>query len=258
MAAYRDWLAFHIAAQRGMFIDEVVPAPGRAGTMVFSAREADPMWNVLFVDAVPDACRHEALIARAFAARGREPFWYLTDQDGTTLPDGWQATGQNAWMARGITGAAATLPDGLALQPVVTPAQALRFNRLYGDVYWGAAPPPGAAMPIPEAETWRGGDGGDFDVRHWLLLQGEQTVALLTTLCRQGRGSIYNVGTDPTMTRRGYASHAIRAVLAALAHEGVREVFLLTECDPALEPFYARLGFKTVATGRFFRRREAG
>ncbi len=258
MATYRDWLAFHIAAQRGMFIDEVVPAPGRAGTMVFSARETEPMWNVLFVDAVPDACRHEAQIARAFAARGREPCWYLSDQDGPALPVGWQATGQNAWMAREITGAAGALPDGLALQAVVTPAEALRFNRLYGDVYWGSALPPGAAMPIPDAETWTGGGGGDFDARHWLLLHGEHPVALLTALCRHGRSGIYNVGTDPALTRRGFASHAIRAVLAALARDGVREVFLLTECNPALAPFYARLGFETVATGRFFHRREAG
>ena len=257
MATYRDWLTFHVEAQRGMFIDEVVPAPGRAGTMVFSAREAEPMWNVLFVDAVPDACRHEAEIARAFAARGREPVWYLPDPDGARLPSLWQETGQNAWMARAADGGPGALPDGLALQPVVTPAQAQRFNRLYGEVFWGAAPPPEAAVPIPEAEAWTGAGGGPFEVRHWLLLHGERPVALATTLCRNGLGSLYNVGTAPAMTRRGYASHAIRAVLAVLARQGIREVFLLTECDPALAPFYARLGFATVATGRFYRRREA-
>jgi N-acetylglutamate synthase-like GNAT family acetyltransferase len=81
---------------------------------------------------------------------------------------------------------------------------------------------------------------------------------MLTTLCRGERAGLYNVGTEPKLTRRGYATLAIRAVLAAERREGLQETFLLTECDPGLEHFYARLGFRTVATGRFYCRREAG
>jgi N-acetylglutamate synthase-like GNAT family acetyltransferase len=99
---------------------------------------------------------------------------------------------------------------------------------------------------------------GAFEACHWLLFRRDQPVVLLTTLRRGERAGLYNVGTDPAMTRRGFASQAIRAALADLQRQGVREVFLLTECDPALAPFYARLGFETVATGQFYRRQDAG
>jgi GNAT superfamily N-acetyltransferase len=257
MSAYREWLAFHIEAQRGMFIDEVVPAPGRAGVMIFSASEAEPMWNLLFVDVPTEACRCEAEIAQAFAARGRQPVWYVPDPEGAALPPSWQATGQNTWMARGTDGVCGVLTEGLALRRVMTPRQAECFNQLYLDVFWGAAPSSDAALPIPETAAWTGVAEGTFEVRHWLLIRGDRPVVLLTTLRRGERAGLYNVGTDPAMTRRGFASQAIRAVIDELQRQGVQEVFLLTECDPALAPFYARLGFGTVATGQFYRRQEA-
>jgi ribosomal protein S18 acetylase RimI-like enzyme len=253
MPTYREWLAFHLDAQRGMFIDEVVPAPGGAGVMIFSQRETEPMWNMLFVFSVRDAHRHQASIARAFALREREPVGYLPDPAEAALPSGWRASGQNAWMSRVLQATDGALPAGLSLKRVITSAQARAFNQLYFDVYWGDSPSAKAARPIPDETAWDGASRGAFEVAHRLLFQGDTPAALLTTICRNGLGAIYNVGTDPRLTRRGYASHAIRATLAVLAGQGVREVFLLTECNPALVPFYARLGFETVIHGQFYR-----
>ena len=262
MSAYRDWLDFHIDAQLGMFIDEVIPAPGRAGKLIFSMQEAEPMWNLLFVDVPSEALRHEKWIAEAFAARGRRPVWYLADspdQGRPALPSPWQPRGQNTWMARGMDGISnIALPEGMTLRRVLTPAQAEHFNQLYLNIFWEGEMSPNVALPIPEPEAWAGVSGGSFKTHHWLLYRGEQPAVMLTTLCRGERAGLYNVGTEPKLTRRGYATLAIRAVLAAERREGLQETFLLTECDPGLEHFYARLDFRTVATGRFYCRREAG
>ena len=248
---YRELLDFHIAALQGHFIDEIVPAPHDAGVMIFSRRETEAMWNLLFVANAAAAEAHRATIAQAFAVRERRPTWYLPDASGAALSPDWTASGQNSWMVRPRGTAAHELPADLTLLPVKTPAQIRLFNRLYIDVYWESAPPPDVALPIDAEEPLSTSDG-EFNVRHWLLYRARSPVAMLTTFTREGLCGVYNVGTDPQFTGRGYASHAILAVLAQLEAEGCQASFLLTECNPRLAPFYGRLGFSTIATGQFF------
>ena len=73
MPSYRELRRFHVEAQFGTFIDEIVDAPGDAGVLIFSHREAEPMWNTLFVDDPAAAQAVWPVIARCFAERGRRP-----------------------------------------------------------------------------------------------------------------------------------------------------------------------------------------
>lgn len=255
MSLYRELLAFHIDAQRGQFIDEVVAAPEAAGVLIFSRREAEPMWNLFFVDQLGQALVHQKEIAAAFAARGREPVWYLPDEDDPRLPDAAQVVGTNTWMIRRRGVPWQGLPAGLSLRGVASPGDARLFNQLYVDVYWNSEPAEDLALPIPDDVPSRQ-PSDTFAVRHWLLLLADRPVALLTTITRQGMSAVYNVGTHPQFKRRGYATHAILAVLAELERQGGERSFLLTECDPTLAPFYARMGYEPVTTGRFLKMRS--
>ncbi len=251
--SYRDLVQAHVDGQRDMFIDEVVTAPDGAGTLVFSRRETEPMWNVLLADDVGRVLAHQPEIVRAFAARGREPLCYLAGDLADAAPPSWTLNGENAWMCRARGGPPPPLPEGLALRRVATPEAAATFNRLYLDVFWGDTPavPAGAAVPINDAVAL--GRAAAYDIRHWLLERDGEAVALLSTIRRGAQAGIYNVGTRPDRTRRGYATQAILAVLASIEREGCERTFLVTECNPALAPFYARLGYATVTKGRFYR-----
>ena len=270
MLSYRQLQAFHIGSQHGVFIDEVVPV-GDAGTMVFSRRESEPMWNLFFADDLPAALSRQAEIAAAFAARQRRMIWYLPDPQGDGLPAGtWQATAQNTWMVRpqGVPDgageasscrpprSAAGFPGEVVLQPVTTLAQGRILNQIYLDVFWGESPPAGVALPFDPAPPAREAACSGFDTRHWLLMAGDEALVILTTIIRDGLCGLYNVGTHPRFTRRGLASHAIRAALAEIAPLSPRGSFLLTE-NASLAPFYARLGYQTVTTGSFHTLREA-
>lgn len=251
MVSYSELLAFHIDAQHGFFIDEVVPAAAGAGVMVFSRRETEPMWNLFFVDQVEAAVAHQAEIVLAFAMRQREPVWYLPDQPGVCLPPVWRATGKNTWMARPQSVVPHRLRAGLTLQRVETATQKQLFNQLYIDVYWGSTPPADIALPLDATPTWR--DANDtFEVQHWLLMSQNRGLALLTAISRDGLSAIYNVGTHPEFTRQGLASQAMLAALTELDRLGCKNSFLLTECDETLAPFYARLGYEIVTTGQFY------
>ena len=202
MMSYSELLAFHIDAQHDFFIDEIVPATARAGMMVFSKRETELMWNLLFVNQVEAAVAHQAEIEHAFAVRQRKPVWYLPDQTGVSLPPIWRAAGQNTWMARPKSARPHCLRAGLTLQRVETTAQKQLFNQLYIDIYWGPTPPEDITLPLDSAPAWRGAKNA-FEMRHWLLMSQDRALALLTTISRDGLSAIYNVGT--------LASHAGRA-----------------------------------------------
>ena len=256
--SYRDLVQAHVDGQRDMFIDEVMPAPGGAGTLVFSRREAEPMWNVLLADDVGQVLAHQPEIVGAFAARGREPLCYLAGDLSNAAPPTWTFGGENAWMCRARGASLPPLAEGLALRRVTTPADVATFNRLYLDVYWGDTPgvPPGVAVPI--GDRLPPGQPSAYDIRHWMLERAGEAVAFLSTIRRGAQAGVYNVGTRPGYTRRGYATQAIQAVLAVIEREGCEMTFLVTECNPALAPFYARLGYATVTTGRFYRMEGTG
>ena len=249
-ARFRELLAFHIDAQRGMFIDETAHAADGAGVWVFSARESDPSWNLFYVLDPAAALRQKERIAREFAVRGREPVWYLADREAAALPDPWRRFGSDCWMARDADASGAPTPAAaFALRTVETAADADAFNRLYLDVFWEGAPEPGAAVPIGGAPS----GGGGFEARHWLAADDDGPVALLSVLARDGLAALYNVGTRPSARGRGLGSALMRAVLAEEARRGVARFFLLTERDKPLAPFYERLGFATVTTGGYYR-----
>lgn len=247
-AHFGEMLAFHVDAQRGMFIDETIRTADGSGIWIFSAHETDPTWNVFFVLHRKAALRQTDRIAREFVIRGREPVWYLADRDAIVLPEPWQRFSTDHWMAC-ETDVSHTSTVPLAPRIVETAYDVAAFNQLYLDVFWEGAPDPGAALPITEASP--GGDG--FEVRHWMATDTDGPVAILSILARDGLAALYNVGTRPSSRGRGLASALIQAVLAQEARRGVRRMFLLTERDKPLAPFYERLGFVTVTTGGYYR-----
>ena len=98
-AHFREMLAFHVDAQRGMFIDETARAADGVGVWVFSEHEADPTWNVFYVLERDAAVRQTDRIVREFVVRGRDPVWYLADCDAVVLPEPWQRFSSDQWMA---------------------------------------------------------------------------------------------------------------------------------------------------------------
>lgn len=75
--------------------------------------------------------------------------------------------------------------------------------------------------------------------------EGEEAVAhVLFTLCGTGQdtrtGALLGpLGVTPRLQRKGWGSHLVRAGLARLAEQGVRQVFVLG--DPV---YYGRFGFR--------------
>ena len=133
---------------------------------------------------------------------------------------------------------------------LTTEADIKAFNQLYLDVFWEGAPDPGAVVPITNTVA----GGGWFEVRHWMALDADGPVAILSILARDGLAALYNVGTRCSSRGRGLASALVQDVLAQEARCGIRRVFLLTERDKPLAPFYERLGFVTVTTGGYYHR----
>jgi GNAT superfamily N-acetyltransferase len=249
--SYRELRQFHIGAQTGVFIDEVIAAPGGAGVLVFSRREAEPMWNTLFVDDPVAAQAAWPSIVRLFAARNRRPVWYLTEEGTGLLDRPARPLVGCAWMVRprGVESPWRSARR-LVPQPVETAAQAARFNQLYVEIFWNDQPPVDVALPIPDGEPAAPG-GGPQETLHWILADAGDPVAILTTIRRGRMCGVYNVGTRPRLTGRGYASQAILGALDSLEARGCDGSFLLTE-DETLPPFYERLGYETVAAGRFY------
>jgi ribosomal protein S18 acetylase RimI-like enzyme len=252
--SFRELLAFHVEAQRGMFIDEAARATDGSGLWIFSARESEPTWNLFAVLDAGLALKHEARIAREFEARGREPVWYLPDRDGAAppqpLPAPWRRFSSDCWMARDGADPAPPAP-GLSLARVETAADAAIFNRLYADAFWEGSPDPGAAVPIPDGVP---GAGGWMEIRHWLLRESGTPKALLTAVSRGGLTALYNVGTLRADRGRGLGRAALQMGAAEEARLGARRFFLLTERDKPLEAFYRRFGFRTVTTGGYYRK----
>jgi ribosomal protein S18 acetylase RimI-like enzyme len=251
---FRELLAFHIEAQRGMFIDEAARAADGSGVWIFSARESDPTWNLFAVLDADVALRHEARIAREFDARRREPVWYLADRDGTAqphpLPPPWRRFSSDCWMARDGADPAPPVP-GLSLMRVETAADAETFNRLYADAFWDGEPDPGAAVPIPDSVP---DAGGWMEIRHWLVRESGVPKGLLSAVSRGGLTGLYNVGTLRSERGRGLGRALLQMGLAEEARRGAARFFLLTERDKPLEAFYRRFGFRTVTTGGYYRK----
>ncbi len=248
--SFRELLAFHIEAQRGMFIDEAARAADGSGVWVFSEREADPTWNVFYVLNVDLARQHEVRITREFEARGREPVWYVADSVSVSLPAPWQRFSADHWMVREGTDPA-PLQTGVSLRLVETAADAQAFNQLYFEAFWEGDSGPCAALPIA-SEAF--GGGGWFSVRHWLAIEAGHPGALLSAVSHGGLCALYNVGTRPKSRGRGLATALMRLALAEEARRGAARFFLLTERDKPLEAFYKRFGFQTVATGGYYRK----
>lgn len=247
---YRELRRFHIEAQFGTFIDEIVDAPGDAGVLIFSHREAEPMWNTLFVDDPAAAQAVWPVIARCFAERGRRPVWYLADGLNMLNRPSRPLTG-SAWMVRPRGGATARTPGRrLVPQRVASAADAARFNQRYVEIFWHGQPPDNVALPISDAAPTAPG-GARHETLHWILADAGEPVAILTTIRRGPLCGVYNVGTRPGFTGKGYASQAILGALDELEARGCEQSFLLTE-DESLPPFYERLGYRTVTTGWFY------
>lgn len=252
--SFHELLAFHIEAQRGMFIDEAARAADGSGVWIFSAREPEPTWNLFAVLDADLALRHETRIAREFEARGREPVWYLADSDGVSrpppLPAPWRRFSSDCWMTRDGADPAPPTP-GLSLARVETAADAESFNRLYADAFWDGEPDPGAAVPIPNDVP---GAGGWMETRHWIIRESGVPKALLTAVSCGGLTALYNVGTLRSERGRGLGRALLQMGLAEEARRGATRFFLLTERDKPLEAFYRRFGFRTVTTGGYYRK----
>lgn len=252
-AVFREMLAFHIEAQRGMFLDEAARAPDASGVWAFSSRETDPTWNVFYVLDARRALRSEPRIAREFKVRNREPVWYVADCDAVTLPAPWRRFSSDRWMARGGCADGADAAVRIELRLAETAAERDTFNRLYLDAFWEGAPARDAALPIADE---RAGNGW-LETRHWLAREAGEPRALLSIVSHGGVAALYNVGTLRAARGRGLATALLRAVLAEETRRGAARFFLLTERDKPLETFYGRLGFQTVTTGGYYRKPPA-
>ncbi len=238
-----------------MFIDEAARAEDGSGVWIFSARESEPTWNLFAVFDAGLALRHEARIAHEFHARGRGPVWYVagidTVSDPQSLPAPWRRFSTDYWMVRDGADLAPPRATGLSIAVAMTAADAETFNRLYADAFWDGVEDSDVAVPIP---TGVPGTGGWMETRHWLIYEAGVPNALISTVSHGGVTALYNVGTRRAARGRGLGRALIQMVLEEEARRGAAHFFLLTERDKPLEAFYRRFGFRTVATGGYYRK----
>ncbi len=238
-----------------MFIDEVLPAPGAAGELIFSHQEDEPLWNLLFVSNLAAALEHEAEIAHLFMVRDRDVVWSLPQS--LPQPGGaWREILRAVWMAQRLEPLPPLELRHTSISRVHSASEIASFNRLYAAVFWHDPLAEEIALPITnEYQVTQHSD--DWEVSHWLLHEGGEAVAIASLVRRNNVCGLYNVGTAPAHTRRGHASRLVTQLTRLMAAQGCSTMFLLTE-DATLPPFYERLGFETIETSLFYRHTGAG
>jgi ribosomal protein S18 acetylase RimI-like enzyme len=210
-AIYHDWIVLRPAANAG----------GVAGRLA----------------AIFDARRGSVSVLDPWAELDLAGFGFTLDR-----PQQWYVREPGAAGADGADAAAGVAtPPELDLRPITGPSELVGFERTMAVGFGAAAPAEGSLLG--RALT------SDTQFRFWLGFWRGEPVVTATAVLAGGVVGIYDVATLPHARRRGFASAATCAALAAAP--GLPAVL---EAAPDVATLYGRLGFREFAVFRTWRR----
>lgn len=129
-----------------------------------------------------------------------------------------------------------------------------QFLDVFGSAYGGEKTPeqPYGELSQTYMDSLRRSFSNKSQFRHLICYQEENPAAIATLCYKDGKGGLYNVGTEPMYRSKGFGTDVTLGCILEWKGLGGQSLFLQTETGSTVESWYKRLGFRTIFIGRIY------
>lgn len=257
MNRYIDW---HFSVQKGMYFDNVLKT--NAYTLYLSNIIEDSYWNYALLKG--NGSLNELSLKNMeslFLAEKRVPCVYLiSGRDVVTeilTSSGYNMMFEESFMVFQRKVAVVDKRHNCYIKRVKGEKDVADFMDVFISAYGGekTIEQPYGELDKTYYEALLRSFANDEKFYHFICYVDSHATSVATLCFCDGKGGIYNVGTDPCFRGKGFGS----AVTSACIHqwESLKGdvLFLQTETGSAVEKWYQKMGFESVFTGRGFEKR---
>ena len=254
MNKFIDW---HFLVQKGMYFDETRNL--KDWSLYFSKIIRDSYWNYAVHKTNFSEINRSSLkeIETIFETENRSPCIYVTNRDDKIIKVlsslyGYNLLFEESFMVYQNQVDCKYQYQNYKVKRVSCDNEIEDFMSVFVSAYGGDKTPeqPYGELDATYYNALLNSFAYDEKFFHFICYEGPQAVSIATLCFTDGKGGIYNVGTDPRFRGGGYGSAVTNACMNQWNLLQGKVLFLQTETGSAVEQWYKSKGFETIFTGR--------